>query len=135
MQSRPGCLWHPSRARVERKAAEWSAPTALWILLTATAAILLLRFPPEQYGFYPECPVHHFFGILCPGCGTTRALAALLRGHIAEALRFNPLTTVLLPVSFGWAFFKRRGQWSALSPAALGSLLTAAVLFTLARNL
>jgi hypothetical protein len=105
------------------------------MLLTATAAIVLMRFPPTQYGFYPECPIHHFFGILCPGCGTTRALAALLRGHIAEALRFNPLTTSLLPVWFAWAFFKRRGRRFTLSSTTLGSLLAAAALFTLVRNL
>jgi len=114
---------------------EWSPPAALLILFTATAAIVLLRFPPAQYGFYPECPIHHLFGILCPGCGTTRALAALLRGQIAEALRFNPITTLLLPISLAWGFFKRRGRWSKLSPAALGGLLTAAALFTLVRNL
>ena len=115
--------------------AEWSPPATLLILFTAAAAIVLLRFPPAQYGFYPECPIHHFFGILCPGCGTTRAVAALLRGHIAEALRLNPLTMLLLPVSLAWAFFRRRGRWSKLSPPALGGLLTAAALFTLVRNL
>ena len=120
---------------MQSRAAGWSSPAALLMLLAAAAAIVLLRFPPAQYGFYPVCPIHHFFGILCPGCGTTRAFAALLRGHIREALRFNPLTTLLLPLSLAWAFLKRGVRWPTLSPAALGGLLAAAALFTFVRNL
>ena len=33
----------------------------------------------------------------CPGCGATRALAALLHGHVIEAMNFNALITLLLP--------------------------------------
>jgi hypothetical protein len=103
--------------------------------MSAVSVAVLLRFPPAQYGFYPECPIYHFFGVLCPGCGTTRALTALLRGHIDEALRLNPLTMLLLPVSLVWAFFKRGRQGVNLSPAALGILLAAAAIFTVVRNL
>src|SRR5690242_7027 len=65
--------------------------------IIASAAILLLRFPPAQYSFYPRCPVHDLLGLQCPGCGATRAIAAVLRGHFAEALHFNALVTLLLP--------------------------------------
>lgn len=60
-------------------------------------AAILLRFPPEQYRFYPQCPVYALFHIQCPGCGTTRALAALLHGNISQALHANALTTLMLP--------------------------------------
>lgn len=60
-------------------------------------AAILFRFPPEQYHFYPQCPVYALFHIECPGCGTTRALAALLHGNIGQALRMNALTTLMLP--------------------------------------
>ena len=61
------------------------------LLLAACTATLLLRFPPEQYHFYPQCPIHLWLHLECPGCAATRALAALLRGHLREALRLNAL--------------------------------------------
>jgi hypothetical protein len=62
-----------------------AAPPA-GIILTAA---LLFFFPPAQYHFYPQCPIHQYFHLDCPGCGATRALAALLHGHLLEALRLN----------------------------------------------
>ncbi|HMG03578.1 MAG TPA: DUF2752 domain-containing protein [Edaphobacter sp.] len=107
------------------------------VVLLAAACAMLLRFPPTEYTFYPECPIHHFFGILCPGCGTTRALAALLHGHIAEALRFNALTTLLTPVALLWALlsYLLRRRLTQPPPAAIYTLLACALLFTVARNL
>jgi hypothetical protein len=99
-------------------------------------AAVLLRFSPTQYGLYPKCPIHQYFGILCPGCGTTRALAALLHGHLIEALHFNPLTTLLLPVGLAWIVYSRRRQGPLqLPPVALYTLLGITAIFTLARNL
>jgi hypothetical protein len=71
----------------------------------AIAAIwMLLRFPPEQYGFYPACPFHAGTGLLCPGCGGTRAVAALLRGDLRAALGWNALIVGLLPFCAGYGF-------------------------------
>jgi hypothetical protein len=83
---------HRSRLSLFAKAA------APWGGIAALAA-LLRRFPPDRYNVYPRCPIYTYLQLQCPGCGTTRALAALLHGHIAEALRFNPLTTLLLPIA------------------------------------
>jgi hypothetical protein len=72
-----------------------TAPPAAIILTVA----LLSLFPPAQYHFYPQCPIHQYFHLDCPGCGATRALAALLHGHLLDALRLNALTTFLLPIA------------------------------------
>ena len=61
------------------------------LLFAATTAGLLLRFPPEQYRFYPQCPIYLWLHLECPGCGATRALAALLHGRFRDALRLNAL--------------------------------------------
>ena len=115
---------------------------ALPAVMLLAAISILLRFPPEQYSLYPQCPVHHYFNILCPGCGTTRALAALLHGDFAEALRFNALTTLLSPIAliYGAAVYRRilvrkPLRWPQPSPAAIYATLTLAAIFTIARNL
>lgn len=66
-------------------------------------AAVLFRFSPEEYSFYPRCPffalTHHY----CPGCGATRAIAALLHGNVAAAWHFNAAVTLLLPMLL-WYF-------------------------------
>ena len=44
------------------------------------------------------CPLRRFLGIPCPTCGTTRAIAALFRGSVREALALNPLMATFLCV-------------------------------------
>src|ERR1700743_1975824 len=73
---------------------------ALPVSLMAGLAIILLRFPPAQYTFYPQCPIYSSLHLLCPGCGGTRALADLLHGRLHEALHDNALVTLLLPIAF-----------------------------------
>lgn len=60
---------------------------------------VLYTFPPVTTAFYPQCTFRQLTGFDCPGCGTTRALHALLHGRFAEAFRFNPLLFVLMFVA------------------------------------
>ena len=102
----------------------------------AFGAGLLYRFPPQQFHFYPACPIHTYTGLLCPGCGGTRAFAALVHGHLAEAFHWNPLLTLLLPLLalyLGVAI--RRGRWPALRVSAIHALLIMTVIFTVVRNI
>jgi Protein of unknown function (DUF2752) len=104
--------------------------------ILAAAAWLLYRFPPAQSDFYPVCPIHAWTGLFCPGCGGTRAFAALVHGHLAEAFHWNPLLTLLLPalaLYLGLAI--RRGRWPQLRPSAIHALLIVTVLFTIYRNI
>ena len=108
----------------------------------ALAIIILLRFPPDQYSFYPQCPIHEFFHLQCPGCGGTRAVAALLHGQLAQAMQFNALVTLLLPfvAAYGILFYERLLQrkairWPQPPPAVLFAAFGLAALFTLVRNL
>jgi Protein of unknown function (DUF2752) len=128
-------LRSPSRIADTARAAVPPATMAL-------AAILLLRFPPAQYSFYPRCPIREIFHLQCPGCGATRALAALLRGHVIEAMNLNALITLLLPVpaTYGILCYRRLLQrkpfrWPQPPPAAAYTALTLAAIFTVIRNL
>lgn len=112
------------------------------LVLVAGAAAILLRFPPAQYSFYPQCPLYVYFHLQCPGCGSTRALAALLQGHVLEALRLNALTTLLAPFAAIYAadcyrrFLQRKPfHWPQSSPAGIHVVLAVAVIFSIIRNL
>jgi hypothetical protein len=74
-------------------------------MLLVGAAMLLL-FPPERYGFYPRCPFFEATGLLCPGCGGTRALAALLRGDFVSAWKLDALIVSLLPFAAAWGVLR-----------------------------
>jgi MFS superfamily sulfate permease-like transporter len=87
-------------------------------------AALLYAFPSAPY---PPCPIHAFTGLLCPGCGATHALAALVHGHLQQAFHANPLFVLLLPLFF---FLPRR-----LPAPALYLLLAATLAFTIGRNI
>jgi Protein of unknown function (DUF2752) len=110
--------------------------------IIALAAILLLRFPPAQFSFYPQCPIHELFHLQCPGCGATRAVAALLHGHFIEAMNLNALITLLLPcaAAYGILCYCRLLQRKPLRlpqppPAVLYALLSVTAAFTIIRNL
>lgn len=107
-----------------------------------TVAAILMRFRPEQNSFYPRCPIYEYLHLQCPGCGATRALAALLRGHFGEAMRLNALVTFLLPVAatYGalwyYSFLQRKVvSWPQLPQAAIYGAFAIATAFTILRNL
>jgi hypothetical protein len=113
---------------------------ALVVGILLICAALLLD-PPGLASFWPACPIHQFLGIECPGCGATRALAALLHGHLREALRLNALFTLLLPIAIAGAVQSYRRairpgsfRWPQPSDAAIYSAVAVSLVFTIARN-
>ncbi len=62
-------------------------------------ASLFLAFvnPLEQLGWL-RCPVNLTTGLYCPGCGSLRAIHALLNGELLSALSYNVLAVVVLPM-------------------------------------
>jgi hypothetical protein len=110
--------------------------------IVALAAILLLRFPPERYSFYPGCPIHELLHLQCPGCGATRAIAALLHGHFVDAMNLNALVTLLLPfaAAYGILCYSRLLQRKAICclqppPVATYAALVLIAVFAVMRNL
>ena len=107
----------------------------------AFAVAILLRFPPERYSLYPQCPFRQLFNLQCPGCGATRALAALLRGDFAAAIHLNPLAAVLFPLAAAYGvvayarFIKRLPIRLHLPPVAVYAALAVTLLFGVIRNL
>lgn len=74
----------------ESRRQEWR--NLLLLHLALLGAILLYMWIMVKLRIF--CPIRHFTGIPCPGCGMSRALGCLLRLDIAGSLRCNP---ALLP--------------------------------------
>ena len=73
-----------------------STVIGIWLLILAGAAYLFV-FEPGKSGFFPACPFRSLTGLLCPGCGTTRALHEIVHGDFAAAFMLNPLLLLGLP--------------------------------------
>lgn len=76
----------------------WSRLRALAVLAAAAGgAALVYLVDPAASRLFPPCPFLALTGLLCPGCGTTRAAHQLLHGHPVAALELNPLLPLYLP--------------------------------------
>jgi hypothetical protein len=74
-------------------------PQALLALGAFFLVLVVLVFvDPRTAAFAPVCPLHYATGLHCPGCGTGRALHALVHGDLVRALRLNVLAVAAIPV-------------------------------------
>src|SRR5262245_36358819 len=74
-------------------------PAFVALLAILGSAAVLFWFNPAQSGFYPTCYFHSWTGLLCPGCGSLRAMHQLLHGDIVAAMHFNVLFVLSLPIA------------------------------------
>lgn len=94
-------------------------------------------------GSFPPCIFLRITGWYCPGCGTVRAVRALLRGQVLTAFRWNPLLFFLgIPALAALAHWYLRRVFPGLGlrpvqiPRALLAGVVAAVLgYWVLRNL
>jgi hypothetical protein len=95
-------------------------PAVALLSAAAAAAALLWVVDPHQAGNpLPPCPSRWLTGLLCPGCGSTRALHALLHGDLSGALAMNPLLVLSLPAVAVLAL-----EWLRMLPTNFASLAT-----------
>lgn len=59
--------------------------------------VLYYAVDPARSAWMPRCPLKWMTGLECPGCGSQRAVHALLHGDIAAAWHANALLVALLP--------------------------------------
>ena len=67
------------------------------VLVLISLVVLYSQFSPTNYSFFPQCPFYELTGFNCPGCGSQRALHAILHGDLAAAVNYNLLFVVSLP--------------------------------------
>ena len=59
--------------------------------------VIYFAIDPSTSGLFPRCTFLSLTGYKCPGCGTQRAIHALLHGDVAGAFKYNALLLVAIP--------------------------------------
>lgn len=115
-----------------------TATVAAAVAMIAVYVALVGRF-----GFMPRCPLKWLTGLSCPGCGSQRALMALLDGHPLDAVSYNyilPLAVAYLALLGAHRLFPGSRRVDALygrltSPGALVAVAVVAVAWMVVRNI
>lgn len=84
---RPLCLFSRHRR----------ATIAASVVVAAVVVVVYATVSPEQSRWFPRCMFLELTGLQCPGCGSQRALHALLNGDVPAAMAFNPFLVVSIP--------------------------------------
>lgn len=110
-------------------------------MLVIAFLLTYLFFDPTAHDFFPKCQFLLVSGYKCPGCGSQRAIHALLNGEILEAIRFNAIFVVSIPIIgtylFGELFRKRLPEfWRTInSKTVIYSLLFMYLAWWILRNI
>ncbi len=74
---------------------------ALVIILVIVAAMVLgtiyFAVDPSSSSLFTRCTFLSLTGYKCPGCGSQRAIHALLHGDIVGAFKYNALLLIAIP--------------------------------------
>jgi len=110
----------------------------LGLFLGGVVAVLV----PEVRRLVPPCGFRWLTGLYCAGCGTGRAMTALVHGDLLTALRMNAFAViVVVPVFVGLvynaleAFGVRLRSWPRVHPTLIWAFGIAVLVFWIARNL
>ena len=105
----------------------------VFLLAAATACIVVLMFPPgsPEAQRLPKCLFHEWTGLYCPGCGTTRALYALMHGDLKTSLHENLL---LIPAGLTATALIVKPRIGLCRPVAI-AIIVVVVGFTVLRNI
>ena len=108
----------------------FAARAGLVILLAVVIATFFL-FDPSETRYFPRCPVFALTGLKCPGCGTSRALHAVLHYRFAEVWRFNAALPALLVLIVYCVIFPSCAQ----RPAIIWLVIAFVITWGVARNI
>lgn len=109
-------------------------PDRLFYILLGIGAIavlaLLCFFDPSTSAIFPPCPTNALTSLYCPGCGTLRAMHALLHGDLKEALSQNILAVIFIPILPAIYFFPKYFR----KPIVPAAMLVIFILYAILRN-
>ena len=127
---------HPTRRRL----LIFSLP--LLLIALVALAIVYYRVSPTSSVFFPKCAFLMLTGLKCPGCGSQRAVHALLHADLASAFAHNALLVISLPylaLLIGTRLYVYLHPASSLrstleSPLAIRTYFVITIAFWIARN-
>lgn len=92
-----------------------------WMLLGAAAVLagVTKGFPMQMKIFSLPCIFWELTGYYCPGCGGTRACAALFRGEIVSSFLCHPVV-VYTAVVFAWYMISHTIEYLTRGRLAVG---------------
>lgn len=72
------------------------------IIILLAAALLVFGFiyyalDPSTSTVFPRCAFLSLTGYKCPGCGSQRAIHALMHGDVVSAFKYNALLLIAIP--------------------------------------
>ena len=111
-------------------------------LLLIALTIIYYRVSPTSSVFFPKCAFLMLTGLKCPGCGSQRAVHALLHADLASAFAHNALLVLSLPylaLLIGARLYVYLHPTSSLrstleSPLAIRTYFVITIAFWIARN-
>ncbi|MDE6288097.1 MAG: DUF2752 domain-containing protein [Muribaculaceae bacterium] len=117
-----------------------SSRRLLYILAIAAAVcgvagILYLAFNDPETSPAPSCIFHRLTGYDCPGCGTQRAVHALLQGRVADAWKANAALFFAVPLAGLYIGARGRLRQRLESPLVIAAIAVAIIVWTVLRNL
>lgn len=127
---------HPTRRRL----LIFSLP--LLLIALVALAIIYYRVSPTSSVFFPKCAFLMLTGLKCPGCGSQRAVHALLHADLVSAFAHNALLVLSLPylaLLIGVRLYVYLHPASSLrstleSPLAIRTYFVITIAFWIARN-
>jgi hypothetical protein len=78
----------------------WPLWAVLVVLIWSVLGIALVWLSSHFHQPVQLCLIKRLTGVPCPTCGFTRGAIALLEGHFARALLYNPLLYLVLGLFF-----------------------------------
>jgi hypothetical protein len=99
-----------------------------WLLVLGPPVVLHLLFPLP-------CPMLTATGLLCPGCGGTRAVYALASGNVQESVELNALVVLVPALAVSYSLLRPMVRRHAPGLTGFRAILTALVLWGLLRNM
>ena len=115
-----------------------------WWIAGAVGAVVgagvYFAFDPAAEAWFPKCPFWMLTGWECPGCGSQRAIHALLHGDLWGAVQSNVLFVVGIPYAVGSLYKPKSERGERIrrffyGPTALRTALGVILVFWVVRNL
>jgi len=110
------------------------------VLLLVAAVAIYFSINPATSKYFPRCFFYTVTGYKCPGCGSQRAIHAILNGNFVEALSYNAFLLVSIPIIVFYLLndytkvVPSRVSEVATHPVVIAGLCVAIVLWWVLRN-